>query len=342
MPNPFVRFMVSSSNILAIQQSRSNGIQRIEIDPLNPEHQQRFGFNHFGELLHTASKGLQHSTDDQIHAFVQHQINQTTETPIYVDNLRAQNIYTQGHLYLYRSAWMKLSDTAKDTVKNQQNNTMRLLIRAFSNSALELPPEIIISLRQQLKSGANHRLLMRELRQSDEIQAYQIARWNVQASVTGDVMLGYNAIVHNVRQARYVLDEGRYIVDMTNPATREFHILDGSSMWIRVLDTIENRLMFAVIGTGKHRYTLIDASNNAIAQSIWHYMALVQQGLYDTLPDSADQINAHIASVHSNYPKVKRLYRMLCLMDGERPGAFARGLRIRHAHENGDGYSDPA
>jgi hypothetical protein len=36
----------------------------------------------------------------------------------------------------------------------------------------------------------------------------------------GDVMLGHNSIVVNTRDERYVLANGRYLVDIINPATR--------------------------------------------------------------------------------------------------------------------------
>ena len=152
-------------------------------------------------------------------------------------------------------------------------------------------------------------------------------------------MLGHNSIIVNTRHERYVLDNERYLVDIINPATREFHILDGSSLWLRIVDTVDRQLVFAVIGSGRHRHTLMDAFNNWGAMSIWHCMALVQQQLYDAVPSAYDEITTHISQARQKCGRdAQKLYRTLSSADTDSAGAFLRGLRKRHVFENGDGY----
>ena len=148
-----------------------------------------------------------------------------------------------------------------------------------------------------------------------------------------------DSIVVNTRHERYVLDNERYLVDIINPATREFHILDGSVLWIRIVDTTAQRLVFAVIGSGKHHHTAMDGLNNWGAMSIWHCIALVQQHLYDDVPSTYDEITAHISHARQKSgPVAQKINQSLSRSDTDSGGAFLRGLRTRHVFENGDGY----
>jgi hypothetical protein len=289
--------------------------------------------------LKMPSYGLQQVPEAQLQAFATFLLYTGTDSALYADNTKSDWLYQQGHVYKYRSPLFSISANSGMFIRENPNNSMRLLLHAFPNDALELPSDTVVSMRERMKDGARDGALFHDLRDNPTIKAYQRSQWDTQSSVVGDVMLGHNAIIVNTRQVRYLLENDHYVVDIVNPATREFHNLDGSSMWIRIVDTTANKLLFAVIGTGKHRYALIDALNNWGAMSIWHFMALVQQHLYEAVPSTSTEIAAHIVRARQlSGPNAQKIYQTLCSTDTDRTGAFLRGLRTGHVSENGDSY----
>jgi hypothetical protein len=339
MPNPLTKLAVTTVNGIGRRQGRTYAVERGVLEPGNSDHVQKYGLNLLGDAWKTPSRGLHQISPAQLQEFSRFLIKQATNAALYVDNGASDSLYQQGHIYEYRSPLMPISAEAVAFIKREPENSMRLLLRAFTRDALELPAGTVARMRERMKSGARDGALFRELRGDPAMKAYQQARWDTQAPVVGDVMLGHNSIVVNTRHERYLLDSERYLVDIINPATREFHILDGSSVWLRIVDTTAQRLVFAVIGSGKHRHALMDAFNNWGAMSIWHCMALVQQHLYDNVPSTYDEITAHISQARQRSgPAAQKLYRNLSRSDTDRGGAFLRGLRTRHVFENGDGY----
>lgn len=340
MASPMVVAAVRTVNRAADRQAGANGIERHRIDPASPDGLEPYGLDLLGEGLKTPSRGLHEIPPEAVRAFALHVARHATDTALYADNGRSEGLLSRGHAYLYRGARTRVADDAAAFVDASPNSSMRLCIRAFTNGALELPAGTIDRLRDRMRSGARDGALLRELRSDAQIRAHQAAQWRHQASVVGDVLLGVSSIALVTRQARYALEGGRYVVDMINPATRELHVLDGSTLWLRVLDTLAADLTFAVVGSGRHRFPVMDATNNLGAMSIWHYMSLVQQQLYAGVPPEDEGIAGHIAdAVRAGGPGVVRLDRMLRAGDNAPAGAFLRGLRRKHAHENGDAYT---
>jgi len=314
-------------------------IERGLLDPANAEHLGTYGLNCIGSALKMASRGLQQIPAGQIRDFAHLQVQRATGSAFYANNSESDSLYGTGHVYLYRSPLLAISEKSVAFIAEAPNNSMRLCIRAFCNGALELPPGTIARTRERVKGGAKDGDLFRELRSDTTIKAYQQTRWADQEPVVGDVMLGLGSIVLNTRQERHTLEDNRYLVDMINPATREFHNLDGSTMWLRIVDTAANKLLFVVIGTGKHRYAVMDALNNFGAATIWQYQAHIQQCLYEDVPSTTDEITAHIArALQKCDPITAELHKTLAGMDTDRSGAFFRGLRRGYAFENGDSY----
>jgi hypothetical protein len=339
MSNLMVKLAVTSLNGLGQRQGRSYSIERDAFDPMNGADVQKYGFNLLGDALTIPSRGLHRVPVAQLQELSLYLIKQATNAAFYVHNTASDSLYEQGHVYMYRSLMIPISAETETFVKEAPNNSMRLLQHAFPNDALELPVGTVARMREQMKSGARDGALFRALRGDATIKAYQQTQWDRQSSLVGDAMLGYNSIIMNTRHERFHVNHERYIVDIINPATREFHLLDGSSLWVRIVDTSAHWLMFAVIGTGKHRHALIDAVNNWGAMTIWHYLALVQQHLYEEAPSTCDEIPAHLSRVRQQSdPVVQKLYQDLCAGDTDSVGGFLRGLRKKKAYENGDGY----
>jgi hypothetical protein len=339
MANPAVRLLVMAINGFGNRQSRNYRIERGVFDPANTEHLQKYGFHLLGNALKMSSRGLQQAPAAQLQAFAIFLLNAGTDSALYADNNQSDWLYQQGHVYEYRSPLFSISANAAVFIRENPNNSMRLLLHTFPNDALELPVDTVARMRERMKGGARDGALLHDLQDDTTIKAYQHSQWDTQASVVGDVMLGHNAIVVNTRQVRSVLENDRYVVDIINPATREFHNLDGSAIWIRIVDTAANKLLFAVVGTGKHRYTMMDALNNWGAMSIWHCMALVQLYLYEEVPSTYAEIATHIVRARQlSSPDAHKIYQTLSSMDTDRAGAFLRGLRTGHVSENGDGY----
>jgi hypothetical protein len=339
MPNPLIKLAVTTVNGIGNRQGRAYSVERRVFEPGNAAHVQEYGFSLLGDTWRTPSRGLHQIPPAQLQEFSLFLINQATDAALYADNGASGSLHKHGHTYEYRSPLIPVSEKAVAFIKAEPENSMRLLVRAFTKDALELPAGTVDHMRERMKSGARDAALFRELRIDPAIKAYQQAQWDARAPVVGDVMLGYNSIIVNTRRERYVLEDGRYLVDIINPATREFHILDGSSLWLRIVDTVARRLVFAVIGSGKHRHALMDAFNNWGAMSIWHCMALVQQHLYDDVPSTYGEVAAHISQARQRCgPDAQKLYRNLSRSDTDSAGAFLRGLRKRRVYENGDGY----
>jgi hypothetical protein len=339
MPNPLIKLAVTTINGMGKRQGRNYSVKRGLLDPGNASHLQEYGFNSLGDAWKTPSRGLHQIPSAQLQEFSLFLINQATNEALYVDNGASDSLYQQGHIYQYRSGLIPISAEAVAFIKKEPENSMRLLLRAFTKDALELPAGTVVRMRERMKSGARDGALFRELRGDPAMKAYQQAQWDTQEPVVGDIILGHNSIIVNTRHERYVLDNERYLVDIINPATREFHILDGSSLWLRIVDTAAQRLVFAVIGSGKHYHPLMDAFNNWGAMSIWHCMALVQQYLYADVPSTYDEITAHISHARQKSgPVAQKAYQNLSRADTDSAGAFLRGLRTRHVFENGDGY----
>jgi len=257
MANPAIRLPVMAINGFGNRQSRSYRIERGVFDPANTEHLQKYGFHLLGDALKMPSRGLQQVSAAQLQAFAIFLLNAGTDSAFYADNNQSDWLYQKGHAYEYRSPLVSISANSAAFIRENPNNSMRLLLHTFPKDALELPSDMVVRMRERMKGGARDGALLRDLRDDSTIKAYQRSQWDTQASVVGDVMLGHNAIIVNTRQVRYVLDTDQYVVDIINPATREFHSLNGSSMWIRIVDTAANKLLFVVIGTGKHRYAIM-------------------------------------------------------------------------------------
>jgi hypothetical protein len=339
MSNSLIKLAVITVNGLGTRQARNYSIERGLFDPGNPDHLQEYGFHLLGNALKTPSRGLHKIPSSSLQEFSLFLANRATDAALYVDNSRSNSLFRQGHVYEYRSPRISISTEAVVFIKDKPENSMRLLLRAFTRDALELPPGTVANMRERMNSGTRDGVLFSELREDSAVKSFQRSQWDRQAPVVGDVMLGHNSIIVNTRHERYVLNNERYIVDIINPATREFHILDGSSLWFRIVDTIDHTLVFAAIGSGKHRHALMDAFNNWGAMSIWHCMALVQQHLYDAVPSTYDEITAHISRARLKCgPVAQKLYQTLTRGDTDRTGAFLRRLRVRQAFENGDGY----
>jgi hypothetical protein len=339
MPNPLSKLAVTAINGIGNRQGKTYSIARGALDPANATHLEQYGFQVFGDAVKAPSGGLQRIPAAQLQEFALFLIHQATDTALYVDNAGSDSLYRQGHLYSYRSPLIPISARAVAFIQETPANSLRLLLRAFTKDALELPVGTVVRMRERVQSGARDGALFRELRADATIRTYQQAQWDTQAPVVGDVMLGHNSIVVNTRHERYVLENARYVVDIINPATREFHILDGSSLWLRIVDTTAQRLIFAVIGSGKHRYTVMDAFNAWGAMSIWHCMALMQQHLYDDVPSIYDEITRHIVRARQQSgPVAQKLYQRLSGADTDQTGAFLRGMRRGQAFEKGDGY----
>jgi hypothetical protein len=337
--NPTVKMAIQALNVLGIRQGRTYAIDRAPFDPAEAEQIKQIGFDLLGDFLKSPSRGLHQISGEQIQQFSKFLIQNGSERTFYADNSKSEWLARQGHVYLYRGPIQSISAASVAFIQDNPNNSIRLLIRTFTKDALELPSSTVERMRQSVQNGARDADLFREMRNDTAIREHQRLRWEAQSPVIGDVMLGHNSIIVNTRCERYSLDNGRYLIDIINPATREFHIIDGSSMWIRIVETTANRLLFAVIGTGKHRYALIDAMNNWAAMTIWHCMALVQQHVYDGVPASYDAIAGHIAHARQVCgPNAEKLYQTLSNGDTDRMGAFMRGVRRNHVYERGDGY----
>jgi len=339
MPNPLTKLAVTTVNGIGRRQARSYSVERRLFEPGNADHVQEYGFNLLGDALKTPSRGLQQIPPARLQEFSLFLINHATNAALYVDNSKSVSLFQLGHVYEYRSPLISISAEAVAFIKEKPENSMRLLLRAFTKDALELPAGTVARMRERMNNGARDGMLFHELRGDTAMKAFQQSQWDREAPVVGDVMLGHNSIVVNTRHKRHMMDNERYIVDIINPATREFHVLDGSSLWLRIVDATAHRLIFAVIGSGKHRYALMDAFNNWGAMSIWHSMALVQQYLYDEVPATYDEITTHVSRARQKCgPVAQKLNQTLSRSDTDRAGAFFRGLRTRHVFENGDGY----
>lgn len=328
-------------NSAADRQARANGIQRHDLDPTQPDQLERYGLDLLGEGLDTPSSGLHEVPSVGLQAFALHLATHASDTPLHVDNARSESLGSRGHVYLYRSARLSLTEDAAAYVVENPNNSMRLCVRAFTRGALELPPGTVERLREQVRAGAKDGPLLRQLLDDPQVRGYQRTQWEQQASLGGeDVLLGGNSIVLITRHERHVLDDGRYVVDLINPATREFHILDGSNIWLRVLDTRTRTLTFAVVGTGRHRFAVMDALNNMGAMSIWQYLAGLQPQLYSGVPSDEARVTAHVAdALQRSGAATIKLSRTLTAGDNAASGAFLRRLRRSVAYENGNAYT---
>ncbi|EWT00268.1 hypothetical protein N865_12980 [Intrasporangium oryzae NRRL B-24470] len=339
--NQLLGLTLRAVNSAADRQGRANGIERHTLDPARPDELERSGLDLLGDGLDTPSQGLHAITSDQLRAFALHLVTHATETPLHVDNAQSEALASRGHLYLYRSAHLPITEDAAAYVDANPKNSMRLCVRAFTRGALELPPGTIERLREQVRAGARHGRLLRQLRDDPQVRAHQRTQWEQQATLAGeDVLLGLSSIVLITRHERYALEGGRFVVDLINPATRELHILDGSNIWLRVLDTQTRSLTFAVVGTGKHRFAVMDALNNLGAMSIWQYLSGLQTQLYSGVPSDEARVEAHIAdALHRSGPATVKLSRTLAAGDNAPSGAFLRRLRRTHPHETGDAYA---
>lgn len=327
-------------NGTANRTARANRIERHAIDHRGHEELARHGLDLLGDGLHVPSRGLHEVPSERLKSFALHLVTHAGTTAVHVDNSRSQALPSEGHLYLYRSARLPIAHDALEFIRDNPNNAMRLCVRAFTRGALELPPGTIDRLREQVRGGARVGPLMRALRDDPQVRAYQLAQWEEGANLRGDVLIGGNSIVYISRHERHALDDGRYLVDLVNPATREFHVLDGSNIWVRVVDTETDELVFAVVGTGRHRFALMDAANNAGAMSIWQYLAEMQRELYSGVPSDGSAVQAHITTALGRCgADTIRLHRSLTARDNAPSGAVLRGLRRKLSYENGNSYA---
>lgn len=339
MPNLFVRFAISGINRLTVSRSKKFNIDRVTFDPTRLKDLEKYGLDRLGDYLKIISSGLHQIPAENIKVFAEHIITATHDTALYVDNTGSKHFYEQGHTYLYRSQKITVGDDAVSFIKEHENRSLRYFIRAFPNYILELPKGTVANMRQRIKSGEKETRVFADLRNSAEISSFQKLQWESDSSLVGDVVLGRNSIVLYTRQERYVLQNNQYIVDMINPATREFHPLDGSVIWLRILDIFNNEIIFAAVGSGKHRYSLMDATNNMGAMTIWHYMAQVQRFLYQTIPSDHESTRSKIEDAYKSDPVITDLYDLQKNADVDNASAFLRGLRSQNANETADKYT---
>ena len=104
------------------------------------------------------------------------------------DNSESDSLCRNGHVYLYRSPLVAISEQSVAFIARAPNSSVSLMIRAFCNGALELPPGTIARMRERVNGGAKDGDLFRELRSDTAIRVYQQTCWVDQEPVVGDVM----------------------------------------------------------------------------------------------------------------------------------------------------------
>jgi hypothetical protein len=163
MANPVIRLAAMAINEVGKRQSRTYRIERGIFDPANAEHVRHYGFHLLGDVLKTPSRGLHQIPSAQLQEFSLFLLHQAGDTALFADNSECDCLYRQGHVYEYRSLLMTISARAVTFIAENPNNSMRLLMRAFTNDALELPAGTMIRMREHMKGGARDGTLFREL-----------------------------------------------------------------------------------------------------------------------------------------------------------------------------------
>jgi hypothetical protein len=181
------------------------------------------------------------------------------------------------HAYTIITRWHAVpKSVAPWLAKLGNHNVFRMLVNCFPAGGGELPAKATPPLKGIEPADAGDRAA---------IDRYRVSQWRENRPFGGLVPLGLSSMIWS-RHYQEIFDEDSGLLVRCSPfATSGYHVLDGHLTWLLIVDTRNNRVMYAAVGGGSHPLRYVDQVNPIAGGMVMSVMMRTFARVLNAVPD---------------------------------------------------------